>query len=274
MSETLRPLAPGYTPHQAKLDAEMVALGRPHLRLGALVSREALATHRAEVDAWELAHPLETVQWLERRAQQRTEEARLYAERFGPEAFAREQLRVAGFEEPLIAKATHQTRPLHGSACLSAARDWMLDGTTWCLMLAGPPGCGKTQAATWTAHQLLMRGFAPRSVQCLKRSEAPLYGSAAEEERWRCATAGALVLDDLGEGDQRNEKRSVWRSWLDDVLTQRYAEKRKTIITTNCSTGELSVWLGARIADRLNEGVIVGTNEPTLRGRREPGEDG
>jgi DNA replication protein DnaC len=133
-------------------------------------------------------------------------------------------------------------------------------------MLVGPAGCGKSQAATWAAFQLSMRGFGARCAMCMSASEAPLYGGEAEEYRWRCATAGVLVLDDLGEGEQRNEKRSAWRAWVDDVLTQRHAQGRKTIITTNRSPAELRAWLGARIVDRLNEGVISSTNEASLRG--------
>ena len=76
-----------------------------------------------------------------------------------------------------------------------------------------------------------------------------------------------LVLDDLGEGEQRHERRSAWRAWVDDVLTRRYGAKRKTVITTNRTTAELAAWLGAGLIDRLNDGSIVSTNEMSLRGR-------
>jgi len=105
-------------------------------------------------------------------------------------------------------------------------------------------------------------------VQCLRQSEAPLYGGEAEEYRWRCTQAGSLLLDDLGEGEQCNEKRTAWRAWVDDVLTQRHAAGRKTIVTTNRTVPELTTWLGARLVDRLREGEVISTNEKSLRGQR------
>jgi DNA replication protein DnaC len=271
--EHLRPLAPGYTPRQVELDAEMVALGRPSMPMRVLLDPKALAAWRETVEQWEYANPDAAARWLELRSQAKAEEAKLYAERYGPEAFAREQMRVAGFEEALVARAL---RELRDSACFLATRDWVRDGTQWSLVLSGNPGCGKTQAATWAAWQLLTRnGFLPRCARCPKLSESSLYGMEAEEERWRCSTTGVLVLDDLGEGEQRHEKRSAWRAWVDDVLTHRHANRKKTIITTNRSvakdpkTGapsELSAWLGGRLADRLREGVVVSTAEQSMRG--------
>jgi DNA replication protein DnaC len=275
LPEHLRPLAQGYTPRQTQLDAEMVALHRPTGSMRTMLNPEACRQLAEAIETWEYANPEAAARWLELRAQQRAEEAKLYEERFGPEAFAREQMRVAGFEEPLIGKAM---RELHDSACFSQARDWLRDGTTWSLVLTGPPGCGKSQAATWAAFQLFTRNrFSPRCARCPKVSEESHYGGEAEEYRWRCATAGVLLLDDLGEGEQCNEKRHVWRAWVDDVLTQRYAERRKTIITTNRLTTELRQWLGERLIDRLNEGVVVSTNDPSLRGSQpvsEPGSEG
>lgn len=259
----LPPLAPGYTPRQVELDAKMVALGRPSMTIRTALDPKALAAHREAVEAWEHANGEAAADWLQLRDHAKTEEARLYEERYGPQAFAREQMRVVGFAPALIEVAMHECRD---NACFTATRDWLRDGTTWCLVLSGPPGCGKSQAATWACFQLLMRRFAPRCAPCPKVSEWALYGAEADEYRWRCATlAGVLLLDDLGEGEQRHEKRSAWRAWVDDVLTQRHAARRKTIITTNRPPKELAAWLGERINDRLNEGVIISTNEPSLR---------
>lgn len=273
--EALQPLAPGYSPRQVQLDAEMVALGRPPLSMRSLVNPKALAAHRAEVEAWEKANPEAAVRWLELRSQARAEENRLYEEKFGPEAYAFEQLRASGFRDERALEAVRMANSvaLRETPVLKATRDWLLDGVTWALVLTGRPGCGKTLAATWAAHQLLSRRrYAPRCVQCPKQSEAPLFGMEAEEYRGRCAEkADVLLLDDLGEGEQRNEKRSAWRGWVDDVLTQRHAARRKTIITTNRTIDELVTWLGPRLKDRLKEGIIISTDAPSMR---EPGEDG
>ena len=232
-----------------------------------LVSKAAVETHRAACEAWESAHPEAAVRWNELLDQQKAEDARLYEERYGAEAAALEQMRCAGFAEGLLSPIRSSSSQLRDSACFSATRDWLLDGTTWVLLLMGPPGCGKSQSATWVAHQLLSRGFSPRLVPCLKVSDGSLYDVAAEVYRWRCSTqAGLLVLDDLGEGEQRNEKRAAWRAWVDDVLTQRHAQRRKTIITTNRTIEEFKGWLGERLVDRLREGMAISTNEPSMRG--------
>ena len=260
----LPPLAPGYTPRQAELDAEMVALGRPVLPIGAFLDPTARGKHAAACEAWEYANPVAAAKWFELRSKARAEDDRLFADRYGPQAHTRELMRRDGFEEALIDRAFKE---LSANACFRAARDWARDGTTWSLTLIGPPGCGKTQAATWAAFQLFTRNqFSVRCARCPKVSESPLYGGEGEEYRWRCAQAGVLVLDDLGEGEQRKESKSAWRAWVDDVLTQRYAARRKTIITTNRTQAELSAWLSPRIADRLNEGVIESTREKSMRG--------
>jgi hypothetical protein len=264
LPEHMRPLAPGYTPRQVAIDAEMVALGRPALSVRQALSRTLLAEHRATVEAWEYAHPTEAARWLELRAQAKAEELRLYEERYGSEPYARERMRRAGFIDQVLVERS--MRELRDNACFTATRDWMLDGVAWCLVLSGPRGCGKSQAATYAAFQLMQRNFPPWCAICPSVSESPLYGGEAEEYRWRCAQAGVLVLDDLGEGEQLNEKRAAWRAWVDDVLTQRHAGRRKTVITTNRTPTELSTWLGSRLVDRLREGTVVSTNEASMRG--------
>lgn len=272
--EHLKPLAQGYTQRQVAIDAEMVTLGRPALSsrelFKTLLDPKALHAHRAVVEAWEYANPEAAARWLELRADARAEDERLYAETYGAEAYARERMRRAGFDEQLIARATGK-EGLRDSACFTAARDWAIDGTQWSLTFIGPPGCGKSQASTWAAFQLLTRnGFVPRCVPCRRASEAPLYGMEAEEYRWRCRMAPLLVLDDLGEGEQMKPARSAWRGWVDEVLSERYTHKRKTIITTNRPVSELAAWLSAGIVDRLNEGAIVSTREPSLRQQPNP----
>jgi DNA replication protein DnaC len=262
--EHLRALAPGYSAKQIQLDAEMCALGRPHLPIKALLNPKALAEYRAAVEAWEHANGEAAVRWLELNDAMEAEGKRLYEERYGPEAFAREQMRSCGFEGALVETAL---RELRDSACYHAARDWARDGTQWSLLLTGSPGCGKSQAATWAAYELLTRnGFAVRCVVCPKVSEGNLFDMAADLYRFRCSTAGVLVLDDLGEGEQRGEKRSAWRGWVDEVLTNRFRDRKKTIITTNRSPAVMRQWLGDRLADRLLEGTVFSTNEKSMRG--------
>lgn len=307
---TLQALAPGYSPRHEYIDTQMVELGRPPPPAVSWMTRRPNDLERAfrpkgatpsnmtpsgennakarweasveqwrrDVEAWEEANPEKAVRWLELRAEAQAEEARLYEEAYGKDAYALERMRTAGFEPVLVEKAS---RDLHTNTCFTETRDWLRNGTKWSLVLIGNPGCGKTQAGTWAAFQLLTRNnFAPWCARCPRVSERSLYGMEAEEYRWRCATAAVLLLDDLGEGEQRSEKRGAWRAWVDDVLTQRHAERRKTIITTNRTVPELKAWLTERITDRLREGTVISTNDASMRGqevaapKREPGEEG
>lgn len=269
-----RALAPGYTPRQVSIDAEMVALGRPQLTTADVMrtmleakknpnGSPTLHAHHERVEAWEHANPDAAVRWIELRQQARAEDARIYEERYGADAYSRQRMHDVGFPAALVDKAA---RELRETECFTTAREWLVDGTKWLLVLSGKPGCGKSQAATWAAFQLMSRGFDPRCARCPKVSEQALYGGDAEEYRWFCSTAGVLVLDDLGEGEQRSEKRGAWRAWVDDVMTQRHAEGRKTIITTNRTPAEFTTWLGSRITDRMREGAFLSTKELSMRG--------
>jgi DNA replication protein DnaC len=149
---------------------------------------------------------------------------------------------------------------------MRAARDWLLDGTTWSLTIIGRPQCGKSTGAAWLAHQLLMRRFRPTWIDCTKQSQEPMYGARAEYVRYCCRSAASLVLDDLG-GGRRERESEFWGAWLDDVVGSRANERRKTIITTNRSEAELSAWLGPRLLARLQAGIICTTADPSMRGR-------
>jgi hypothetical protein len=105
--EHLRPLAPGYTPRQVQLDAEMVALHRPTGTPKTLLNPEVRRTLAEAVEAWEYANPGPAARWLELRAQQRAEEAKPL----------RRALRARGIRARAVAR-----RRLRGAAC--RARRW------------------------------------------------------------------------------------------------------------------------------------------------------
>src|SRR5690606_33837688 len=155
---------------------------------------------------------------------------------------------------------------LRDTASLRVARDWMLD-MPWALTLIGGTGCGKSVAAAWAAHQKLMRNFGVVWVDCAKQAEAPMYGMEADLYRHKCQTAHVVVLDDLATPAQFARKEGPWLAWLDGIIGARANDGRKTIITTNRPTHELSGWLGARLFDRLRDGTIHSTREPSLRGQ-------
>lgn len=271
VQEDIRPLAPGYSPKLIELDAQMVALGRPlppvvsWIRGGLKGDFNArTAAWRKQVEAWEVANPMSAVQWAELKAQCEAEEERLDAAKWSEAAWRFELMQRLGFPPRAVELCRAELRD---TEMFTAARDWMRDGLTWSVVLTGGPGCGKTVAATWAAHQLLSRNFRPFWVSCPRMSESNFYDTEGELRRFRARNAGVLVLDDLGEGRRELESKP-WAAWLDDVLTERHAQRRKTIITTNRTAAELRAFLGERIRDRLNEGHVASTKEKSMRGAK------
>lgn len=265
----------GYSDKLIAIDDDMVALGRP---LPPVVSwltggfkgdfNAATAQWRARLDAWEETNPEAAVRWSELRQNYIAQERLELKARFDPDAWNYEQLRHVGCPDKYIDAIRGQMRE---TASWRAAREWMLDGIAWSLVLVGQTGCGKSVGAAWAAHQKLMRSFGVAWVDCPRQSEASMYGVEAELRRFQCRTAQVLVLDDLGSGRRERqtkpgESNGMWLAWLDDVVGSRANSSRKTIITTNRSPDELKAWLGDRLVDRLRDGSIHSSGEKSLRG--------
>lgn len=274
-----------------KLDDEMVALGRPNPPVVAWLTGKTKgappAQHvpnepetcpcawcgsrrawEAKVQAWEQQDPARARRWAELRQSYIAEEERLEQLKWSQDDWNYTLLQRLGAPQRSVDRIRRQ---LDDRQCFRWAQEWMQDGTRWALLLIGGPGSGKTTAATWAAHQLMMRSFRPHWVNCAAMVDAPMWGAEAELRKARCREAGVLVLDDLAasarERDPKNPPRA-WLDWLDDVLGYRHGNNRKTVITSNRPSGWLAGWLGDRLADRLNEGVVHETSEPSMRGGR------
>lgn len=261
----------GYPDKLIAIDDEMVALARPPPPVVSWISgglkgdiTARTAQWRTQVDAWEEANPAAAVRWAELRAQYAAEEERAEELKHPKDAWTYELLARLGCPRENLEVIQ---RSFNDNQSMRAASDWMRDGTMWSLVLQGGNGCGKSSAAAWVAHQLLMRNFRPAWVDCVKQCEAPMYGVEAEHRRFVCRTAQTLVLDDLG-GGKRERVSEFWLAWLDDVVGNRANERRKTIITTNRSADELKAWLGERLVDRLRAGTVHSSSEKSMRGQR------
>lgn len=268
----------GYDETQLRIDDEMASLARPAPPVVSWTSgglkddfNARTAAWRAQLETWEQANPSAALRWSELRAQYEAHDELLLKRKLDPEQFNFELLRKLSGDERNVDAIR---RPLDDRASTRVAREWMLDGTTWSLVLSGRPGCGKTCAVMWAAHQLLMRNFRPFWVNCARMVDAPMWGAEAELVKFRAREAGVLVLDDIGAG-AREADAKPWLGWLDVVLAARHAARRKTLVTTNKSPEQLKAWLGLRLWDRISEGIVFGTNEPSMRGQsREPGSEG
>ncbi len=130
-------------------------------------------------------------------------------------------------------------------------------------VLCGRPGCGKTVAA---AKWLFDRA---RSTQ---RADG-MWLTAARLARWPrysdadmqpLMLAGRLVLDDLG--TEYLDEKGSYMATLDELLNERYARQRPTVITTNLNAEGFKARYAERIVDRIREdGRFVALASPSLR---------
>lgn len=123
----------------------------------------------------------------------------------------------------------------------------------WCLVLSGPAGIGKSLAA---AHWLWLctEGAAPINYPSHRWYTAAQLCtlSSYDGEMSRLNTCGQLVIDDLG--CEYIDRHGHLNSRLDALIDTRYAQERKTLITTNLNAADFTERYGARVIDRLREG--------------------
>lgn len=276
----------GYDAKQLEIDEAMVALNRPpppvvswlkgqmpgalpenHNRemskAGTCKCQWCTATRdwHARLAQWERDHPENAARWLELREQYIEHEKTIEARKWSADEWNYRTLINQGCAPRTIDAIR---RELDERGCLKRAREWLLDGLAWSLVLCGRPGCGKSTAAAWAAHQLAMRKFSPRWVRCVSMVDKPMFGFEAQLEKSKCQDAGILVLDDIGAGARETEAK-LWLGWLDDVLDFRHGHRRRTIITSNLPEKALKAWFGPRLSDRLGQGVFHETAEKSLR---------
>ena len=150
---------------------------------------------------------------------------------------------------------------------LTAAK-WLTNpNSTPGLWLCGLCGNGKTSLAKAIAW--LIGFLSEREFGYSKRKVMPLYTAknicrlcAASEkfkeqynEYARLFTEPMMIIDDLGEEPTEVMVYGMLHTPLIDLISERYAAQRMTIITTNLQTDEIKDKYGIRIYDRLNEMV-------------------
>lgn len=140
------------------------------------------------------------------------------------------------------------------------------------LVLAGNVGVGKSVAAAWW---LLAPHIVGSPLPYRKADRKSLWVSASRLARWqrydddemaRLLLAPRLVIDDLYA--EFSDAKGNFISILDEVVSDRLANKRPLVITTNATIEVFRERYGERVADRIREhGWFQGCAGESMRRR-------
>lgn len=144
---------------------------------------------------------------------------------------------------------------LEHTEALRVARGFLADPGAWLLVLAGPPGVGKTVAAAWFLDEPSATNGGRRFLPALEVARRGIYGEDATF--WNEARgAGRLVIDDLG--TEPLDAKGYAFANLAALLAHRHANEAKTLITSNLTLDAFRARYlaedGGRLADRFREG--------------------
>jgi DNA replication protein DnaC len=176
-------------------------------------------------------------------------------------------LRFQGMPQRII--DTLQSGPKDTSALMTVKKFMDAPKEAWCLVLAGPKGCGKSTAGAyylWDKTKL-MSSAPPKSMRWWTAARVARV-SGFNDHLEKMMSVPLMVIDDLGV--EYLDKNGYFNHRLDELIDDRYSNYRKTIITTNLNANDFQTRYGARVADRIREGFkhgggYVEFNEMSLR---------
>lgn len=130
---------------------------------------------------------------------------------------------------------------------LAAVQTWIV-GTVAICTLSGPPGCGKTHLLTAAVRDLVDRAEYVRYLDerdLIDQSRRAIRDHTVEEFKYDLCNVPRLVLDDLGASSASDYDRSV----LDEIIDERWTNRRSTLVATNLTSAQLPARLVSRLGD-------------------------
>ena len=176
-------------------------------------------------------------------------------------------LRFQGMPQRII--DTLQSDPKNTSSIIAVKKFMESPKEAWCLVLAGPKGCGKSTAGAYYLWDKTksMTSSPPKNMRWWTASRVARV-SGYNDHLDEMMSVPLMVIDDLGV--EYLDKNGYFNHRLDELIDDRYSNYRKTIITTNLNAKDFQTRYGARVADRIREGFkhgggYVEFNEASLR---------
>jgi DNA replication protein DnaC len=150
---------------------------------------------------------------------------------------------------------------------------------TGVVVLSGKPGCGKSAAAcVWLREAFLAKGAEDRYPSFSPYGDPPcfpLFVTSARLSRWerydnaqmdKLLKADRLVVDDVGA--EFADAKGNFNAILDELVSDRHANRRPLVMTTNLDATAFKARYDERIADRIREvGRFVSLDGPSMRKR-------
>lgn len=117
------------------------------------------------------------------------------------------------------------------------------------LVLAGGVGTGKTMASAWLAAKIAeVRG---RKVEMITAPGLARVSVYKEDEVGPLERCDLLIVDDVG--TEFLDTKGMFLTQFDSLMNERYANDRRTVITTNLTAKAFSERYGERLIDRVRE---------------------
>lgn len=179
-------------------------------------------------------------------------------ERTASEADLRLAVQAAGIGDRYLDTTWADLELLDPLPALKAASDRITEIITagHNALLAGPPGTGKTQAATLLLKAAIAAGHTARIVNIGHTAmnvragyDHPETGDTESNAVHRMSTPDILVIDDIGAGEAGDGKLELRILYF--ALEARQNARRSTILTSNLKPQEVTAFLGPRITNRV-----------------------